>query len=176
MRETTPSMMRWVRSRSGWSRARVPKSWSCTATMPPARVTRTISRRMASEFRTWKSTVTAKTQSKRSGGKAQPRAGSHRVDEARPEKAGTAGETTRGVRHDMARIHAYHLSPRSHRACSISSDDAGARVDLQHALATTDPGEAEEVPSQTRLGGRAAARLEVADVALGLALTIDGVP
>src|SRR5262250_109955 len=107
------------------------------------------------------------------GRKAQPRAVSHRVDEARPE-AGTAGETARRARHDLARIHAYHLSPRSHQACGISSDDAGARADLQHALAAADSGEAEEAPSETRLGGGAAARLEVADVALGLALAIDG--
>src|SRR5262244_3558092 len=107
------------------------------------------------------------------GGKAQPRAVSHGVDEARPE-AGTAGETARGARHDLARIHAYDLSPRTHQACGISGDDAGARADLQHALAATDPREAEEAPPQTPLGGRAAARLEVADIALGLALAIDG--
>ena len=52
------------------------------------------------------------------GGKAQPRAVSHRVDEARPE-AGTAGETARGTRHDLARIHAYDLSPPSHQALAL---------------------------------------------------------
>src|SRR5215813_8690925 len=147
MRETTPSMM--------------------------VRVTCTISRRIVSEFRTWRSTVTAKTQSKRSGGKRSRAPSPTAWTRLGPKPARRA---KRRAARDMIWLGSTPTTcPRGPtQACGISSDDAGARADLQHALAATDPGKAEEAPSQTRLGGRAAARLEVADVALGLALAIDG--
>jgi hypothetical protein len=56
----------------------------------------------------------------------------------------------------------------------IAGDDARARADLEDALAAADPREAEESAPETRLGRRAAARLQVADVALGPALPVDG--
>jgi len=45
---------------------------------------------------------------------------------------------------------------------------------LQHALAAPDPSEAEEASAQSPLGGRAPARLQVLDVALGLPLLVYG--
>src|SRR5215468_12775204 len=76
------------------------------------------------------------------GREAQPRAVSHRVDEARPE-AGTAGETARSARHDLARIHAHDLPARPHQARGIAGDDTRARADLEDALTAVYSREAE---------------------------------
>src|SRR5262249_30938782 len=141
--------------------------------MPPGRVTRTISRRMAAESRTWRSTVTAKTRSKRSAAKRSRAPSPTACARPRPDPAPRA-ETARGARHDATRVHTHDLPARSHQARGITGDDARARADLEDALAATDVREAQEAATQARLGGRAATRLEMTDVPLGLALPVDG--
>ena len=107
------------------------------------------------------------------GGEAEPRAVAHGMDEARSEAA-RAREPPRGLGHHVARVHPDDHAPRAEEGGGIAGDDAGARPDLQHALAAPDLSEAEKPAAQSPLGGRPSARFQVLDVAVGLPLPVDG--